>query len=681
MKLQTKILLDLYKQPIFPNWACAKQNDLFRPSNRTLCKDESVLWNMQKETGECADHIEMSGFYASAIISYGKNAKNILRICRHLVVPNQRIKPNVTQSSFSMNFHHSAANIKIDGKRQAEIPIQSKIKGNLKITSKMGQTTITREFYPAVHSPALIEKITIKNNEEKNCQLYIRENKMLKTFPRSVCAFHAIKAASALSFGNFYNEQNSCSAKTFALAPGESIVFYAVYYAISAEETFSMDISAEITARQDFIHEMFTSLRLETPSRELNAQFAHCVLRGSESIFETKNGLMHAPGGGNYYAALWTNDQCEYANPFFQFSGYTKGIEQSINCYHLYEKYMDKSALPMAEKRPLVTSITSCGDDYWNGAGDRGDCEMYAYGLARFLLSMGDKKLMADFFDNLVWCLDFALSRKTKEGVIASDADELENRFESGDANLFTSCLTYDALNNCAVLAEILGNDKQAALWKAESTALKNAIEQYFGDEVEGYQTYRYYAGNQDLRAWICMPLSVEIFDRSEDTVRALFGKELYENAMLKTTSKDSTTWDRSLLFALRGTLLAGKAGQGTKALLEYCNNRLLGCHAPYPFEAYPEGNRAHLAAESLLFARAVTEGLFGLRAIGYRKLRIAPQLSDALPTISLSGLSLFGLNFAIHCEKNKITVEINNEKYVISNNTAVFDFNKVQFV
>jgi len=30
---------------------------------------------------------------------------------------------------------------------------------------------------------------------------------------------------------------------------------------------------------------------------------------------------MHGPGGGRYYAAIWANDQAEYANPFFPFLG------------------------------------------------------------------------------------------------------------------------------------------------------------------------------------------------------------------------------------------------------------------------------------------------------------------------------------------------------------------------
>ena len=131
---------------------------------------------------------------------------------------------------------------------------------------------------------------------------------------------------------------------------------------------------------------------------------------------------------------------------------------------------------------------------------------------------------------------------------------------------------------------------------------------------------------NTDLRSWICMPLTVEIFDRADETVRALFSDRLYYDGMMRSTSAHDTTWDRSLLFALRGTFLASKAEKGITETVHYCQNRLLGSHSPYPYEAYPEGNRAHLAAESLLFARVVTEGLFGLRAVGLNTLRIQPQ-------------------------------------------------------
>lgn len=681
MTARTRMLLPFYRQGTFPRWAKSGKNDLFRPSDRRLESDGSVVWDMQKTPSPCSDHLEMSGFYASAILSYGKTARGKLRIRRHLVVPNLRMQPNVTQSSFKMNFGSLPAELKIDGKAYTEIPRASAIKGTLSVISDMGPIQITRIFSPAVHAPALLEKVILKNTASAPCTASVREVRKIKKFPQAVCAEQAIRAVGALCFGEAFTEKSDEKAKTFTLNAGESTEFCAVYYAVSVSDSFSVNVAKEFAARQSFVARMFSDLRLETLSPILNAQFAHCVLRGSESIFKTKGGLMHAPGGGNYYAALWTNDQCEYANPFFPFSGYETGIEQSLNCYRLYTKYMDVSETPMAEKKAPVTSIIAGGDGYWNGAGDRGDAEMYAYGLSRFLLALGDKNYMREFFPWITWTLKFALSRKTADGVIASDSDELENRFPSGDANLFTSCLTYDALQNGAVLAEILGENAAAEQWRRDSAALRRAIEAYFGAQVEGYDTYRYYAGNTDLRAWICMPLSVEIFDRADATVAALFSDKLYQNGMLKTSSAHSTTWDRSLLFALRGTLLAGKTEQGTAAILEYCKNRLLGCHAPYAFEAYPEGNRAHLAAESILFARAVTEGLFGLRPVGFRQLRIQPHLGEKLPKAALHGLSLFGEHFSVSCETGKIHLQSGGKNYEIQSDSAVFDFNEMRFI
>lgn len=677
-------IYDLYNQIFRPQsfacWAKPKKSDLSVARKRYLNCENEVVWNISEEKGACSDHIEMSGFFASAIISYGKDKNNRLRLMKHLIVPTLRTQPNVTQSSFSYNFNSSPDDIKVDGKSVIEFPKEISIKGNLKITSATdSQIYITREFLPAVHKPALIEIVTLCNNTCDDCKVVYNAESLKGSLNSFFCVGKKITAKAVSSDDIFFGNHKNIKG-CFKLKTGDCKTFFNVYYAFQENDLEDFSISDEIEARRNFIDEMFTSLRLETPIKELNAQFSHCILRGSESIFETENGLMHAPGGGNYYAALWTNDQCEYANPFFPFSGYRKGIEQSINCYSLYEAYMDKSDKAMKDKQPLVSSIIAEGTDYWNGAGDRGDCEMYAYGITRFLLEMSDKVLINRFWDNIIWCLDFALSRKNADGVIASDSDELENRFESGNANLFTSCLTYDALGNAAILADIIGDNTHKAQWISEQKKLKSAIESYFGKTVEGYNTYQYYDGNTELRSWICMPLTVEIFDRAEETVKALFSSKLYYDGMMRSVSTNNTTWDRSLLFALRGTFLAGMAEKGFEETVNYCKNRLIGSHCPYPYEAYPEGNRAHLAAESLLFARVITEGLFGLRVTGLNKLRIKPQLSAGCPTAALYGIRLFSKCFDVSTDDNGITIKYDGKVYQTASACAVFDFDTCQF-
>ena len=74
--------------------------------------------------------------------------------------------------------------------------------------------------------------------------------------------------------------------------------------------------------------------------------------------------------------------------------------------------------------------------------------------------------------------------------------------------------LYYDALNSAAYLGKALG--KPYDIYVLRAKMLSRNIEKYFGANVEGYETYRYYDGNDKLRSWICIPLTVGIFDRRD---------------------------------------------------------------------------------------------------------------------------------------------------------------------
>ena len=143
--------------------------------------------------------------------------------------------------------------------------------------------------------------------------------------------------------------------------------------------------------------------------------------------------------------------------------------------------------------------------------------------------------------------------------------------------------------------------------------ALAKAIDAHFGGEVGGYGTYRYYDGNTLLRSWICMPLIVGLRERCEGTVRALLSPELLTDDGLL-TEQGATFWDRSTLYALRGIYNAGYADRATDMLHRYSQRRLLGRPCALSYRSMAEGSQRHLSAESGLYCRPVTEGLFGIR-------------------------------------------------------------------
>jgi len=63
----------------------------------------------------------------------------------------------------------------------------------------------------------------------------------------------------------------------------------------------------------------------------------------------------------------------------------------------------------------------------------------------------------------------------------------------------------------------------------------------------------------------------------------------------------------------------------------------------PYAIEAWPEGSQRHLSAESALYARIITEGLFGIRPTGLRSFTVSPRLPAGWPSMTLRRIHLCG--------------------------------------
>jgi hypothetical protein len=164
--------------------------------------------------------------------------------------------------------------------------------------------------------------------------------------------------------------------------------------------------------------------------------------------------------------------------------------------------------------------------------------------------------------------------------------------------------------------------------------------------------------------------LTVGISDRKEGTVAALFSPRLWTADGLATQAGDKTFWDRSTLYALRGVFYAGETNKAINFLTQYSSRRLLGEHVPYPVEAFPEGDQKHLSAESGLYCRVFTEGLFGLRPMALRSFTLSPVLPDRWNEMALKNIHAFGNIFDIEVKRdgNKTIVRIDRsgEKSII---------------
>ena len=117
---------------------------------------------------------------------------------------------------------------------------------------------------------------------------------------------------------------------------------------------------------------------------------------------------------------------------------------------------------------------------------------------------------------------------------------------------------------------------------------------------------------------------------------------------------KVTTYWDRATLYAFRGAFAAGETKRTFKYLKEYSERRLLGEHVPYPVEAFPEGNQRQLSAESALYCRIITEGLFGIRPMGLNSFSFSPKLPEGWNDMALRNIKSFNKTFDIEVSKVK---------------------------
>ncbi|MEM6966259.1 MAG: six-hairpin glycosidase-like protein [Bacteroidota bacterium] len=613
-------------------------------------KDNSIFWYFSNaDQVPYKDNIEMAGRKVAGIISYDIDSAGFLTIDRHIFFP--QFHPYLKSSDPNWYIYRAyekehygddiLPDIIIDEKQLVLPSIQNiDINGMIHFKHTLGASglQVVRSFFPSVGERAFVEKWKITNVLAKPVDLKVGKKKFEKQrFTKD---------------GNYYVEVTHTAKAAYTIQPTQSIEFAITIKARAENESYpTTSLEKTYAQRREFLTQMQNSLQLNTPNAVLNQLFEFSKIRASESIFDSKLGLIHSPGGGRYYLGIWANDQAEYVSPFFPYLGYDIGNESAMNCYRAF-------ASATSEDYENIRYAFEIEGEVPPFRLDRGDAAMIAYGAAQFALASGNKKAAKELWGLIQWCLEYCHRQLNDEGVVQSQSDEMEGRIKTGTANLATASLYYGALVLAKDLAKSLGQPEALSnQYATQAETLRVAIENYFGAEVEGLKTYKYYQQHQHLRHWICLPLVVGIFDRKEATVNALFEKLWTPNGVHVEKNSDNPAiakifWDRGTLYALRGTFLAGATEVSLEKLIAFSEKRLLGDRVPYVVEAYPEGNMAHLSAESGLYCRVFTEGMFGIVPTGLHSFQCTPRLPEDWSFMELNKVKAFGKNFNLKVSK-----------------------------
>ncbi|AUP78694.1 six-hairpin glycosidase-like protein [Flavivirga eckloniae] len=634
----------------------------------SISGDREITFDIdKKENVPYTDNIEMSGKRVAGIVEYSIDDKGKLSLNRKVFFP----QLHEFKTSESTWFHDYRAYLKGEYaddllpklyiKNEQFVPGAVKtisINGILNFVHQPSKNglKLSRSLFPSMDERLFTEKWTIKNTTDAVMEIRTGNTSL---------EFNDYGAK-----GKYSRHIRTNAPENITLKPGEDISFSLNIMAKTSEEEFPKEATeTTLSNRKAFVGLMAEALQLETPNPVLNTLFEFSKIRASESIFESELGLIHSPGGGRYYVGIWANDQAEYINPFFPYLGYDIGNESAMNTFRAFAKETN----PEYNKIRYSFEIEGLVKPFLK---DRGDAAMIAYGAAHYAMALGDTKIANELWPLIEWCLEYCNRQLNEEGVVMSETDEMEGRIETGNANLSTSSLYYGALHHARDLAKSLKKSKALQnKYKAQASKLRKAIESYFGANVEGLDTYKYYKEHKYLRHWICLPLVVGINERKDATVEALFDRLWTDNGVHVEKNSDNEAiskifWDRGTLYALRGTFASGETKKSLEKLEQFSNERLLGNRVPYVVEAFPEGNMAHLSAESALYCRVFTEGVFGIMPKGLNSFTCTPRLPENWNYMYLNNIKAFEESFSIKIDRvgSKIRVKV-----IKSNGGVVF--------
>jgi hypothetical protein len=644
------------------------QQELFWHTN----KDNSIAWDLTNEQRlPHDDNIELSGTQISAIIRYEVDQAKHLKISRDIIFPQLRKFINSTESPYRAYLRSTYSDDILpvltlsDKKYEAGVLDSVRIKGKLTFYFKERDgLTIVRSFFPSMNDRCLVEKWTLQNTGKTPYTVGIGATEL----KQEEQGWH----------GTYHRRIFTDAQSNVTLSPGAHYEFGIYFLATLNEEAPpAVSVAAIERSRDTFLDSIATNLQLHSPDQVLNTLFYFSKIRAAESIFRSRYGLVHSPGGGNYYVGIWANDQAEYSGPFFPYLGYQTGLQAALNAYRIFQNNIPKDGSKIWASFELDVT-------YPFGERDRGDAAMIAFGATHFLLASGDQKKAEALWPLITWCLDYCRKRTTAAGIVASESDELEGRFPSGAANLSTSSLYYGALIQAARLAKAMHQPATVSTtYQQRAKRLAMAIDQYFGAEMAGLHTYKYYQENTTLRSWICLPLVVGLNQRKAGTLAALFNNLWSANGVLTElkpgTSSSPVFWDRGSLYAFRGAFKAGAADRALERLASYSTTRLTGFRVPYAVEAWPENGMAHLSAESALYCRIFTEGILGLEPMGFNSFTLRPNLPSKWTYLTLRNIKAFNTTFDVNLrrDKEKLKLQVVHRGKVvlqraIRNNTPV---------
>jgi len=509
---------------------------------------------------------------------------------------------------------------------------------------------LTRDIFPSVDARAAIQIWTIANagpstvivEVPSGSQVLLRKDDAYGD-PSVVERFVRGVRRQRLPAGS----STSCSVVMTCRKPGERVL--------------DLDVHEEKMCRSGLFAKAKGSMAFETPDGIINGTFDMAKLRVLESGMESAKGIVSTTGSLAYFPGIFANDNVEYIGPSYAYLNDGNLSSAMRNTYQVWLDDLEHSTVRGSFESFLLTPFHQ---------GNRGDEGMMLYGLSSYLLTLADPIAADHFWPLIEKSVSIIRERTNSDGVVESWADEMEGRLPTGTANLSTSSLAYGGIRKASQLALCTGRTGEANSYAKMADALYQAIEFHFGATVEGYRTYRYYDGNTDLRGWICLPLSMGIHLRKDQTISALFSPKLWyqddanHRVNLKAVSTEQySAWSRETMYALRAAFETGHGDTALSHMRTVARYHMLGPRGPYSDEDHSD-----LLSPSVLYTAIITHGMLGIEPQSFTSFTCRPSLPDVWSYVNLRNIHLMGhtVDLMVRRESGGIRLSVKSDAETI---------------
>ena len=496
----------------------------------------------------------------------------------------------------------------------------------------------TRTVFPSTTRALVVEQWTLRNAGKQHATVDVNATRTVQAHDETVDMVWACGPV-----------------KSQRIKPGEEFSFPVTLHArLSDQPDMTIEARDELAARRALADAAWRGPgRLETPDPMLDTAFALQKLHVLETPIETIKGVITHNGSLTYSPGVWANDPVEYSSPLFPFFGDAGLNEAAMNMYRIWLDHCREHGIdpfPGSFEHAELRLVQR-----W-----RGDDAMVLYGLSKFLLFLGDRAAAEEMWPLIGFSAESVKNHTRADGIVASKTDEMEGRYPTGDANLSTSALAYGGYRLAAHLARSLGKP-EADEFDQRADSLRKAIESFFGANVEGFETYRYYKENTVLRGWILLPLAMDITERQDATLDAMLSDKLWPSRMqggdiLAASDRPETEWGRETYYALRVLFKAGRTETALDMTQRVVKAQIFGPRGPYPDE-----DAIDMLCPGSLYPRVFTEGMFGIVPTGLNSFECTPWLPKGWPKMSLRDIRAFGRSWDLTVSREgdlqKITV------------------------